>query len=56
MTKITLFPAKSKCVNTSSTVKMQRFAADGVGRVLYYEVGDEGEGHSRHNRVLGADS
>ena len=38
MTKIIHFPAKSKCVNTSSTVKMQQFAAEGVWKVLYYEV------------------
>ena len=38
MTKIIHFLAKSKCINTSSNVKMQRFAADGVGRVLYYEA------------------
>ena len=41
-TKIILFPAKSKCVNTSSIVKMQRFAAARVRAVLYYEEDRKG--------------
>ena len=37
MTKIILFPAKSKCVNTSSNVKMLRFAAATLRHALSYE-------------------